>query len=56
MKEIEERITSLVHEISEYIGRKDLLFKNFVIPSGSYFEDLKIEGPDELDFMICLET
>ncbi|XP_078364522.1 cyclic GMP-AMP synthase-like receptor 1 [Oculina patagonica] len=56
VKEIEERITSLVHEISEYIGRKDPLFKNFVIPSGSYFEDLKVEGPDEFDFMICLEN
>lgn len=55
VKEIEERITSLVNEISEYIGRKDPLFKNFVIPSGSYFEDLKVEGPDEFDFMICLE-
>ncbi|KAL9979676.1 hypothetical protein ACROYT_G017376 [Oculina patagonica] len=56
VKEIAERITSLVHEISEYIGRKDPLFKNFVIPSGSYFEDLKVEGPDEFDFMICLEN
>ena len=56
VKEIEERITSLVHKISQYIGRKDPLFKNFVIPSGSYFEDLKVEGPDEFDFMICLET
>lgn len=32
------------------------MFKNSVIPSGSYFEDLKVEGPDEFDFMICLET
>ena len=56
VKEIGERIRSLVHEISRYIGRKDPLFKNFVIPSGSYFEDLKVEGPDEFDFMICLET
>ena len=56
VKEIEEKITSLVHKISQYIGRKDPLFKNSVIPSGSYFEDLKVEGPDEFDFMICLET
>ena len=55
VKEIEERITSLVQEISAYIGRKDPLFKNIVIPSGSYFEDLKAVGPDEFDFMICLE-
>ena len=27
VKEIEERITSLVHEISDYIGRKDPLSK-----------------------------
>lgn len=39
VKEIEERIISLVDEISEYIGRKDPLFKNFVIPSGSSFEE-----------------
>ena len=55
VKEIEERIISLVDEISKYIGRQDPLFKNFVIPSGSYFEDLKVEGPDEFDFMFCLE-
>ena len=55
VKEIEERIISLVDEVSKYIGRKDPLFKNFVIPSGSYFEDLKVEGPDEFDFMLCLE-
>ena len=55
VKEIEERIISLVEEISKYIGRKDPLFKNFVIPSGSYFEDLKVQGPDEFDFMFCLE-
>ena len=56
VNEIEERITSLVQEISAYIGRKDPLFKNIVIPSGSYFEDLKAVGPDEFDFMICLES
>lgn len=55
VKEIEERIRSLVDEVSENIGREDPLFKNLVIPSGSYFEDLKVEGPDEFDFMICLE-
>ena len=55
VKKIEKRIRSLVDEISVYIGRKDPLFKNFVIPSGSFYEDLKVEGPDEFDFMICLE-
>ena len=55
VKEIEERITNLVDEISTYIGHKDPLFKNKVIPSGSYFENLKAEGPDEFDFMICLD-
>ena len=39
VKKIEKRIRSLVDEISVYIGRKDL----------------KVEGPDEFDFMICLE-
>ncbi|XP_068759351.1 cyclic GMP-AMP synthase-like receptor [Montipora capricornis] len=56
VKEMETRIESFVHEISEYIGRKDPLFKNYVIPSGSYYEDLKVEGPDEFDFMMCLEA
>ncbi|CAH3118175.1 unnamed protein product, partial [Pocillopora meandrina] len=55
VKEIEERITNLVDEISTYIGHKDPLFKNKVIPTGSYFENLKAEGPDEFDFMICLD-
>ena len=55
VKEIEERIRSLVDEVSKYIGREDPLFKNFVIPSGSWYEDLKVEGPDEFDFMLCLE-
>ena len=55
VKKIEKRIRSLVDEISVYIGRKDPLFKNFVIPSGSFYEDLKVEGPDEFDFMICLQ-
>ncbi|XP_068713806.1 cyclic GMP-AMP synthase-like receptor [Montipora foliosa] len=56
VKEIETRIRSFVHEISEYIGCKDPLFKNFVIPSGSYYENLKVEGPDEFDFMMCLKA
>ena len=55
VKKIEKRIGRLVDEISAYIGREDALFKNFVIPSGSFYEDLKVEGPDEFDFMICLE-
>ena len=55
VKEIETRIRSFVNEIADYIGRRDPLFKNFVIPSGSFYEDLKVEGPDEFDFMICLE-
>ena len=55
VKEIEQRVRSLVEEIAEYIGREDPLFKNFVIPSGSFYENLKVEGPDEFDFMICLE-
>ena len=55
VKKIEKRIRSLVDDISVYTGRKDPLFKNFVIPSGSFYEDFKVEGPDEFDFMICLE-
>ena len=55
VKEIEEVVKNLVHEIAETIAEKDPLFKNTVIPSGSFYEDLKVEGPNEFDFMICLE-
>ena len=55
VKEIETRIRSFVDEITDYVGRQDPLFKNSVIPSGSFYEDLKVEGPDEFDFMVCLE-
>ena len=34
---------------------KDPLLKNFVIPCGSFYEDLKVGRPDEFDFVICLE-
>ena len=55
VKEIEKTIRSFVDGIVEYIGRRDPFFKNLiVIPSGSFYEDLKVEGPDEFDFMICL--
>lgn len=55
VKEIEERIINLVDEIFIYIGYKDLFFKNKVIFIGSYFENFKVEGFDEFDFMICLD-
>ena len=54
VKEIERKITRFVQKVSDYIGGEDPLFKNIVIPSGSYFEGLKAVGPDEFDFMICL--
>ena len=55
VKEIGSRIWSFIHELARFIGREDSLFKNFVLPSGSFYEDLKSERPDEFDFMICLE-
>ena len=55
VKEIGSRIWSFIHELAGFIGREDSLFKNFVLPSGSFYEDLKSERPDEFDFMICLE-
>lgn len=55
VKEIGSRIWSFIHELAGFIGREDSLFKNFVLPSGSFYEDLKSETPDEFDFMICLE-
>lgn len=55
VKEIEETVRHLVQDIAESIAEKDPLFKNTVIQSGSFYEDLKVEGPNEFDFMICLE-
>lgn len=55
VKEIEETVRHLVQEIAEGIAEKDPLFKNTIIQSGSFYEDLKVEGPNEFDFMICLE-
>ena len=55
VKEIEETVRILVQEVAEGIAEKDPLFKNTVLQSGSFYEDLKVEGPNEFDFMICLE-
>ena len=55
VKEIEETVRNLVQEITESIAEKDPLFTNTVLKSGSFYEDLKVEGPNEFDFMICLE-
>ena len=55
VKEIEETVRHLVQEIAESIAEKDPLFTNTILQSGSSYEDLKVEGPDEFDFMICLE-
>ena len=55
VKEIEETVRHLVQEISESIAEKDPLFKNAILECGSFYEDLKVEGPNEFDFMICLE-
>ena len=55
VKEIKSSVCSLVEELTNFIASEDSLFENSVIRSGSFFEDLKVEGPDEFDFMICLE-
>ena len=55
VKEIEETVMSLVQEIAKSIAEKDPLFTNTILKSGSFYEDLKVEGPNEFDFMICLE-
>ena len=55
VKEIEKTVRNLVQEIAEGIAEKDPLFRSTVIQSGSFYEDLKVEGPNEFDFMICLE-
>ena len=55
VKKIEETVRYLVQEIAESIAEKDPLFTNTILQSGSLYEDLKVQGPDEFDFMICLE-
>lgn len=55
VKEIEETVRNLVQEIAESIAEKDPLFRTTVLRSGSFYEDLKVEGPNEFDFMFCLE-
>ena len=55
MKEIEETVRHLVQEITKSITEKDPLFTNTILESGSFYEDLKVEGPNEFNFMICLE-
>ena len=55
VKEIKSSVCSLVEELTNFIASEDSLFENSVMRSGSFFEDLKVEGPDEFDFMICLE-
>lgn len=55
VKEIGSRIWSFIKELAGFIGRENSLFKNSIVRSGSFYEDLKSESPDEFDFMICLE-
>ena len=54
VKMIEQTIRSLVEEISKSIAEKDPLFKNTVLRSGSFYEDLKVDGPNEFDFIIII--
>ena len=56
VNEIEAAVRHLVNEIAETISEKEPLFNNTVLQSGSFYEDLKVEGPNEFDFMICLEN
>lgn len=44
-----------MEEILKSIVEKDLFFKNIVFRSGSFYEDFKVDGLNEFDFMICLE-
>lgn len=55
VQEIEETVRNLVEAIAESIAEKDPLFTTTVLQSGSFYEDLKVEGPNEFDFMFCLE-
>lgn len=56
VNEIEAAVRHLVNEIADTISEKEPLFNNTVLQSGSFYEDLKVEGPNEFDFMICLKN
>ena len=55
VKNIGKAVKQVVEDVAKFIGREDPLFKTCVNPSGSFYEDLKVEQPDEFDFMLCLE-
>ena len=55
VENIEKAVKQVVEDVAKFIGREDPLFKTCVIPSGSFYEDLKVEQPDEFDFMLSLE-
>ena len=55
VKEIEKAVRSVVDQIGKLIGEEDPLFRNRILTSGSFYENLKVEKPDEFDFMVCLE-
>ena len=52
--EIGKSVQKVTEEIARIVGKSDRLFKNIVVPSGSFYENLKVEQPDEFDYMICL--
>ena len=55
VEEIEKAVRNVVDQIGQLIGEEDPLFRNRILTSGSFYENLKVEKPDEFDFMVCLE-
>ena len=54
VKEIGKSVESVVKNIAGTISNYDPLFSNVLVPCGSFYENLKVEQPDEFDYMVCL--
>ncbi|XP_070575174.1 cyclic GMP-AMP synthase-like receptor 1 isoform X1 [Ptychodera flava] len=54
MTETLQEILPILRNIMDYVSKRDPRFTNELIPSGSYYEGLKVSKPDEFDFMVPL--
>ena len=53
---VAENIQKLMNTLAEAIGEIDERFHSKCVPSGSYFDELKIDDPDEFDFVFEIEA
>ena len=51
---VEQGARSIVHKIANAVGKADHRFQGEVLPSGSFYEDLKVGNPDEFDYTLLL--